>query len=67
MIEMNEQLNALLAKHNAQFNWNEEEKTWCLNGIDKGNVWETDDYDVDTKDEAENEAINYLVAYNEKS
>ena len=39
---MNEQLAQLLEKHNSQFNWNEEEKTWCLSGIDKGNAWETD-------------------------
>jgi hypothetical protein len=62
---MNEQLNDLLKKHNSQFNWNEENKTWCLSGIDKGNAWETDDYEADNQEEAENDAINYLIAYNE--
>jgi hypothetical protein len=62
---MNEQLVQLLEKHNAQFNWNEEAKTWCLSGIDKGNAWETDDYDAETREEAEGDAINYLVEYNE--
>jgi len=61
---MNAKLAELLKKHNAEFNWNEAEGTWCLSGTDKGNGWETDDFEAGSLDDAESDAINYLVEYN---
>ena len=45
------------------FNWSEDNRSWCLSGttID-GNSWETDDYLADTREEAEQDAADYLNA-----
>lgn len=57
-------LTEALAKYNASFHWNADDMTWCLSGTDKGNGWETDDYDADSKEQAESDAIEYLIEYN---
>lgn len=56
----------ILEKYNSQFAYGAETKTWCLYGTDAdGNYWETDDFDADTLEQAENDAIEYLEANNE--
>ena len=55
----------ILKKYNSQFAYDTNTKTWCLYGTDtNGNYWETDDYDADTLEQAENDAIEYLEANN---
>jgi hypothetical protein len=56
-----------LTKYNANFDWNEDNHTWCLYGTDNGNGWETDDYEAETREQAESDAIDYLEAYNEQA
>jgi len=64
---MNKELEALLNESGAHLFYDPEEKVWCLYGTNRDNLyWETDDYEADTLEDAENGAIAYLVAYNEK-
>jgi hypothetical protein len=43
------------------FNWYEDSKTWCLSGETRGRVsWETEDFEADTQEQAEQAAIEYL-------
>ena len=58
-------LQEALAKFDAQFSWNESENTWCLSGAASGLGWETDDYEAETREQAESDAVDYLIAYNE--
>lgn len=53
-----------LSKYNAEFHYNG--STWCLSGTSTdGNYYETDDYEADTQEEAEEAAIEYLIAYHQ--
>ena len=61
---MNKKLEELLKKTNSNFSFDEENKTWCLSGTDKGNYWETDDQEALTVDQAESDAIDYLLENN---
>ena len=46
---------------NFQFFWNANAKTWCFSGTGYGgNGHETEDFDADTKQEAIQDAIDYL-------
>ena len=45
------------------FHWNNEDKTWCLSGETVGHLgWETDDVEADSREQAESEAVDYLLA-----
>ena len=57
---MDPKLSALLKERKCDFRWDSDTQTWCLFGIDHGNVWETDDYDAATLAQAEEDAIAYL-------
>jgi len=59
---MNAELTELLKKHNANFTF--ENGKWCLSGTTGGLGWETDDYEADTREQAEQDAIAYLIEYN---
>lgn len=61
---MNPRLAELLEKHDAQFYY--DNGIWCLYGTSLFGTWETDDYEAGTREEAEDEAIEYLIAYHEK-
>ncbi|HQW36954.1 MAG TPA: hypothetical protein PKY60_16055 [Thermoflexales bacterium] len=56
-------LDEALKGTNSKFHWNAAEKTWCLSGTDRGNGWETDDFEAASKSEAENDALDYLNNY----
>ncbi len=59
---MNAQLEALLTRTNSKFHFNSDECTWCLSGTTRDGLgWETDDYDAETLETAENDAIDYLT------
>lgn len=58
---MNPELETLLEKHDAEFNYDGE--NWCLSGVDQGNLWETDDQPAETVEQAEQDAIDYLVEF----
>jgi hypothetical protein len=62
---LEQELENALEHYNAQFKYNEDNKTWCLFGTDRGNGWETDDYDADTIAQAKADALEYLETYNE--
>lgn len=57
---MNKQLQNLLNQTSADFNWDADNKTWCLSGVDRGNYWETDDLEAGTVEQAEQDAIDML-------
>lgn len=60
------ELNAALAEADAQFNYNEADQTWCLSGVTaEGTGWETDDYEAASLEEAQADAVDYLIAYND--
>ncbi len=55
----------ILDKYNAKFSYDEIAKTWCLYGTTPDGVaWETDDYDAETREQAENDAAEYLETNN---
>mgnify|MGYP001564126867 CR=1 FL=1 len=55
-------LETLLKKYNAHFHWNGSE--WFLSGTDHGNAWETDNYEAASEEQARNDAVDYLLEYN---
>lgn len=59
------QLIALLAEYDCRFFWDGNERYWFLAGTDRGNAWETDNYEAQDLEDAIGEAIAYLEAYNE--
>ena len=57
-------LDELLTKYKANFHYSD--GLWCLSGTSAdGNYYETDDYEADTQEEAEEAAIEYLIAYHQ--
>lgn len=49
-----------------EFVWNEVEHTWCLCGSTRdGLYWETDDVEAEGREQAEAEAISYLIEHND--
>lgn len=58
-------LTEALTTYDAEFSFDETAQTWCLFGTTKDGLgWETDDYPAETRDEAEGDALNYLIVYN---
>ena len=59
---MNARLAELLKKYDSEFSF--KDGKWCLFGIDRGLAWETDDHEAETREQAENDAADYLKEYN---
>jgi hypothetical protein len=59
------ELELLLEKHDCKFQYDRVCKVWCLYGIDNGNGWETEDYPAESLEEAREQAVDYLIAFNE--
>ncbi len=59
-----EDLQSAIGKDDAaelSFHWNDDEKTWCFSGTTIGGlVFETDDCEAETREEAEADAVEFL-------
>jgi hypothetical protein len=59
-----EKANKLSDPADIYFHWDSENKTWCLSGLTVGgNYFETDYVLAESREDAENQAVDYLMSY----
>jgi hypothetical protein len=64
---MNKDLEKLLDAHAAFFYYDEATHIWYLSGYNKNrNPWETDDFNADSLEQAEADAISFLTSLKEE-
>lgn len=53
-----------LKEYNAKFDYDDENRTWCMYGTNYlGDYWETDDFEADSLEDAYYDALAYLEDY----
>ena len=60
----NQRFEELKERHNAVLLWNNTAKSWCLYGEQDGLVFETREHFAESREQAENDAADYLEEYN---